>query len=99
MLLESTVCLCSSPVPSHTAGMIQPIISFDHRHHILGKVKGRFSVHLSGRIHCRAHSASGPSSPPPSCLEDRRSRRSCRPPQNELWTNMHESHVTKPMKH
>ncbi len=42
------------------------------------------SVDLSGRDHCRARTASGLLSPPPSCLEDKRSHRSYRPPRNEL---------------
>lgn len=39
---------------------------------------------LLGRVHCRAHTASGRLSPPPSCLVDKRSHRSYRPPRNWL---------------
>lgn len=48
------------------------------------KWKVLISVNLLDRVHCRAHTASGLPSPPPSCLEDKRSHRSYHPPQNEL---------------
>lgn len=50
-------------------------------------MKNRICIHfnLLDKVRCRAHTSSGLLSPPPSCLTDRRSRRSYHPPQNELW--------------
>lgn len=87
MLLESTVCLSSAPVPSHTKGMTKTITSDYWDIILVEEVKNRICIHfnLLGKVRCRAHTSSDLLSPPPSCLTDRRSRRSYHPPQNELW--------------
>lgn len=57
----------------------------EHRPALAGMTAGKkFAFDLLGRVHCRGRTASGPLAPPPSCLEDKRSRRTFHPPQNEL---------------